>query len=298
MSAGGIPQIFDRGLARARLSRAVAQGFEPFLLQRAVADALERLSTVKRDFAHALDLGTPTAALADALSAQGRLQRTTRAAPALLRGRETLVASEEALPFAPGVFDLALSLLSLQGANDLPGALTQIRLSLKPDGLFLAALLGRETLTELRQCLIAAESEIAGGASPRVAPFADVRDMGGLLQRAGFALPVTDVERIIVRYGDMFSLLRDLRRMGLTNALVERSRKPLTRAALFRAAAIYAGRFADGDGRLRATFDLVWLSGWAPHDSQQKPLRPGSAKSRLADALGTPELSTGEKAGS
>jgi SAM-dependent methyltransferase len=203
-----------------------------------------------------------------------------------------VVADEEALPFRAAVFDLVVSALSLQFVNDLPGALVQVRRVLKPDGLFVAALAGGATLTELRQSFAAAESEIEGGISPRVAPFADVRDLGALLQRAGFALPVTDVDRITARYDSAFALMHDLRRMGASNALIDRRRVPLRRAML-----IYAERFADADGRLRATFDIVWLAGWAPHPSQQQPLRPGSAQTRLADALGTREISTGEKAG-
>jgi hypothetical protein len=175
--------------------------------------------------------------------------------------------------------------------------LVQIRRALKPDGLFLAALLAGATLTELRQSFAAAESEIEGGVSPRVAPFADLRDLGALMQRAGFALPVADADRLTARYDSALALMRDLRRMGATNALVERRRTPLRRATLMRMAEIYAGRFADADGRVRATFEIVWLSGWAPHPSQQQPLKPGTAKTRLADALGTREISTGEKAG-
>jgi SAM-dependent methyltransferase len=193
--------------------------------------------------------------------------------------------------------DLVVSGLALQWINDLPGTLVQIRRALKPDGLFLAALVGGETLTELRQSFAAAEAEIEGGVSPRVTPFADLRDLGMLLQRAGFALPVTDVDRLVVRYSSPFGLMEDLRRMGATNVLRERRRTPLRRATLIRMAEIYADRFADPDGRIRATFDIVWLSGWAPHESQQKPLRPGSATHRLADALGTREIPTGEKAG-
>jgi SAM-dependent methyltransferase len=201
----------------------------------------------------------------------------------------SMVADEEALPFAGNSFDLIVSALSLQWANDLPGALVQIRRALKPDGLFLAALVGGQSLAELRTALTSAEAELTGGASPRVAPFADVRDLGRLLQRAGFALPVTDVEPITVRYASMFALMQDLRAMGATNALSERSRVPLRRAVVLRAAEIYAERFADPDGRVRATFDIVWLSGWAPHESQQKPLAPGSARMRLADALNATE---------
>jgi SAM-dependent methyltransferase len=181
--------------------------------------------------------------------------------------------------------------------NDLPGALAQIRRALKPDGLLLAALVGGASLTELRQAFAQAESEIEGGASPRVAPFADVRELGALMQRAGFALPVVDCDRLTVRYDTIFNLMRDLRRMGATNVLRERRRTPLRRATLARMAQVYAQRFADPDGRLRASFEIVWLSGWAPHESQQKPLKPGSAKQRLADALGTIERSAGDKAG-
>jgi hypothetical protein len=181
--------------------------------------------------------------------------------------------------------------------NDLPGALVQIRRALKPDGLLLAALIGGETLHELRESFAMAESEISGGASPRVSPFAEVRSLGSLLQRAGYALPVVDSDRHIVRYQNIFKLFHDLRRMGATNALVERSRKPLTKKIAARAAEIYAERFSDPDGRLRATFDVLWILGWAPHESQQKPLKPGSAKMRLADALGVPEKPAGEKAG-
>ena len=202
------------------------------------------------------------------------------------------------MPFGDGIFDLVVSALALQFVNDLPGTLVQIRRTLKPDGLFLAALIGGETLTELRQSFAAAESEVEGGVSPRVAPFADLRDLGALLQRAGFALPVTDIDRIIVRYDSAFALMHDLRRMGATNLLIDRRRVPLRRATLMRMAEIYSERFSDADGRVRATFEIVWLSGWAPHPSQQQPLRPGSAKARLADALGTREISTGEKAGS
>jgi SAM-dependent methyltransferase len=201
----------------------------------------------------------------------------------------TILGDEERLPFAGERFDLVASLLALHSVNDLPGALVQIRRVLRPDGLFVGALLGGATLTELRQAFTQAEAELDGGVSPRVAPFADVRDLGGLLQRAGFALPVTDSETVRVRYGDPFALMRDLRHMGLSNALSDRRRVPLRRATLLRAAQIYAERFADPDGRLPATFEIVWLSGWAPHESQQRPLRPGSAKMRLADALGVPE---------
>jgi SAM-dependent methyltransferase len=276
-------------LLRQRLARA-SRAPAHFLLDRVAADFAERLSLVSRPFPRALDLGTPGPQIAEVLRRRPErflvstapLQES--AGPAL-----SIVADEEALPFAAASFDLIASALSLQWANDLPGVLVQIRRALAPDGLFLAALVGGQSLTELRTALTAAEADLTGGASPRVAPFADVRDLGGLLQRAGFALPVTDIEPIIVRYPSMFALMQDLRAMGATNALAERSRLPLRRAVLMRAAAIYAARFADPDGRLRATFDIVWLSGWAPHESQQKPLAPGSARLRLADALNARE---------
>jgi SAM-dependent methyltransferase len=206
-----------------------------------------------------------------------------------------VTADEEALPFAEGSLDLLVSALALQFVNDLPGALIQIRRALKPDGLLLAALIGGDSLIELRSAFAAAESEMEGGASPRVAPFADIRELGGLLQRAGFALPVVDSERVTVRYDSALALMRDLRRMGATNILHERLRTPLKRGTLERVKEIYADRFADADGRVRATFEIIWLSGWVPHESQQKPLKPGSAAQRLADALRTTELPAGEK---
>jgi SAM-dependent methyltransferase len=294
------PRLFDRELLRARRRRAATLGPVTFLLDRVAADLSDRLSAVLRQFDLAVDLGTPTDALAAALARHHGIG-TVVAADAVtehLRQRSGLkvAADEDALPFREGSLDLITSALALQFVNDLPGTLVQIRRALKPDGLFLAALIGGGSLNELRQSFAAAEAEIEGGVSPRVAPFADVRDMGMLLQRAGFALPVADLDRIVVRYASPFGLMEDLRRMGAANALVERRRAPLKRATLARMADIYAERFADTDGRIRATFEVIWLSGWAPHESQQKPLRPGSAARRLADALGTQELPAGEKA--
>jgi SAM-dependent methyltransferase len=290
------PIVFDRALLRRRMRRALALGPETFLIDRVAADLAERLGAVLRTFDVAADLGTPTESGRDALAdhAIGMLI----AASALPRAQPAIVADEEALPFREASLDLIVSALALQFVNDLPGALIQVRRALKPDGLFLAAMLGGDTLSELRQAFAAAEAEVEGGASPHVAPFADVRDMGALLQRAGLALPVTDVERLTVRYSSAFILMGELRRMGATNVLAERRRTPLRRATLRRMAEIYAQRFADPDGKIRATFEIIWLSGWAPHESQQKPLRPGSAKARLADALGTLEIKTGDKAGS
>jgi len=289
------PIVFDRALLRERMRRALARGPETFLIDRVAADLAERLGAVLRQFGVAVDLGTPTDAVRDALSDNAAIGMLVGAS-ALPRRAPAIVADEEALPLRDGSLDLVVSALALQFVNDLPGALVQICRSLKPDGLFLAALLGGDTLSELRQSFAAAESEVEGGVSPRVAPFADVREMGALLQRAGFALPVTDVERLIVRYSSPFIMMSELRRMGATNALAERRRTPLRRATLARMAEVYAQRFADPDGKIRATFEVIWLSGWAPHESQQKPLRPGSAQVRLADALGTREIGT-EKAG-
>ena len=274
-------------------------GYADFLLRRAVEDLDERLTAVVRSFALAADVATPTPLAAKKLGASDRVGDVVRLAPVAEPPGSglTVVGDAEALPFAPERFDLVVSLLALHAVNDLPGALIQIRRALKPDGLFIGCLLGGATLTELRQAFTEAEAELEGGVSPHVAPFADMRDLGGLLQRTGFALPVTDIEPVTVRYSDPFALFRDLRAMGLTNALLARRRRPLRRATLMRAAEVYAQRFADADGRLRATFELAWLSGWAPHESQQRPLRPGSAKMRLADALGTEERSAGEKAG-
>jgi SAM-dependent methyltransferase len=295
------PLIFDRALIRARRRRAAAMEPATFLLDGVANDLAERLAAVLRRFEIALDLGTPGETVRAALARVGTIG-TIVAADAIPQSGAVppsrfVAADEEALPFRDAAFDLVVSALALQFVNDLPGALVQIRRVLKPNGLLLAALIGGETLTELRQSFAAAESAVESGASPRVAPFADLRDLGALLQRAGFALPVTDTDRLTVRYDSVFALMHDLRRMGATNALIDRRRTPLKRATLMRMAEIYATRFADEDGRLRATFEILWLSGWAPHPSQQQPLKPGSARTRLADALGTRELSAGEKTG-
>jgi SAM-dependent methyltransferase len=293
------PLIFDRALIRARRRRAAAMGPATFLIDHIAGDLADRLAVVLRRFELALDLGTPSEAVRAALARLGSVGTIVAAVPqagiAAPRAGPLIVADEEALPFGDGTLDLVVSALALQLVNDLPGTLVQICRALKPDGLFLAALLGGETLNELRQSFAAAESEVEGGVSPRVAPFADLRDLGALLQRAGFALPVADADRLAVRYDSAFALMHDLRRMGATNALIDRRRTPLRRATLMRMAEIYAQRFADADGRLRATFEIVWLSGWAPHPGQQQPLKPGTAKARLADALGTRELPAGEK---
>lgn len=284
------PRIFDRPAYRAR--RARARG-EAFLAAQAAAHIAARAGAVNRTFLRALDLGSRAEAFAALRGCAASWVRTTHGVAAAQEA--CVIADEELLPFAPESFDLIVSVLSLHAANDLPGALLQIRRALKPDGIFLAALFGGETLSELRQAFAAGEANASGGVSPRVSPFADVRDLGGLLQRAGFALPVADVERTIVRYRDLGTLFADLRALGETNVLRERRRTFLSRRALASVTEEYAARFADPDGRFRASFDIVYLTGWAPHESQQKPLAPGSAKARLADALGTKELPTGEK---
>jgi SAM-dependent methyltransferase len=269
------PILFDRALLRARQKRAERQGAAAFLIDRVAEDMAERLHAVLRTFSSAADIGTPGDRVRNALT-----ERVGHLAHVDLPDLES-----EPLPLAPGSIDLAVSALALQFVNDLPGVLAQIRRALKPDGLLLAAMSGGDTLTELRQSFAAAEAELEGGVSPRVAPFADLRDVGALLQRVGFALPVTDVDRVVVRYDSALALMQDLRRMGATNVLVERRRAPTRRATLLRMAQIYAERFADPDGRIRATFDVIWLSGWAPHESQQQPLQPGSAKASLAEAV-------------
>ncbi|CCD84900.1 conserved protein of unknown function [Bradyrhizobium sp. ORS 285] len=268
------PILFDRRLLALRQQRA-ARAPETFLLERVAEDLADRLAAVNRSFTDAADVWTPGVGLAPHLI--GRIAQPLHLAPP-----DT---ADETLSLAPQSLDLVLSALAFQFVNDLPGLLVQIRRALRPDGLLLAAMIGGDTLTELRQSFAAAEAECEGGVSPRVAPFADLRDVGGLLQRAGFALPVTDVDRVVVRYASAFGLMQDLRRMGAANSLVERRRTPLRRATLLRMAEIYAERFADPDGRLRATFDIIWISGWAPHDSQQKPLKPGSATASLEAAV-------------
>jgi SAM-dependent methyltransferase len=294
-----VQPLFDRALLAQRRRRARALGPATFLIDRVAEDMSERLSTVRRTFEVAVDLGTPSNAVRRAILDAGVIGRIVAAVPETASPRDdrapVIVADEERVPFRDGSLDLVVSGLALQFVNDLPGALVQIRRTLKPDGLFLAALAGGDTLTELRQAFAAAEAEVEGGASPRVAPFADVRTMGALLQRAGFALPVTDVDHVGVRYESPLALMHDLRRMGATNMLSERRRSALRRKTLARLLQIYSDRFADPDGRVRASFDIIWLSGWAPHESQQQPLQPGSARMRLADALGTRELSAGEK---
>ena len=285
----GPNRIFDRQLLRARKARA-ATGMERhvFLLQHVAADLADRLSIMQRRFETALDLGAHGALLQDSVLRTGKVGRMLRAAiaPGLCgpADRASLVCDEEALPFAPQSLDLVVSALSLQFVNDLPGTLLQVRRALKPDGLFLAAMLGGGTLHELRSAFAAAEIETIGGISPRVAPFADVRDLGQLMQRAGFALPVADTEVLTATYPSPLALMCELKGMGASNIMCDRRKTPLRRATLAAVERHYRREFARGD-RIAATFEIVTLTGWAPHDSQQKPLRPGSARASLAEAV-------------
>lgn len=300
------PEIFDRPLLILRKRRALREAAKPaardggFLLDKVATDLAERLNAVERTFSAGLDLSDDDGRTRALL---GRVERVTNLKRLVSHQgfagpeEEVEVGAPDYLPAAPQSLDLVTSALALQWVNDVPGTLIQIRRALKPDGLFVGALIGGNTLHELREVLAMEEDEATGGISPKVAPFVDVRDFGGLLQRAGFALPVTDVDSYTVRYGNLFELMADLRAMGATNILTHRSRMPWTRARAVRAAQLYAQRFGDPDGRIRATFQILSFSGWAPSDVQQKPLRPGSAKIRLADALGTEEVKTGEKAG-
>lgn len=283
------PQIFDRNAYAARRARAAANGGTDFLTQDVAGNIAERLSAVSRRFDNALALGVRPHDFSALEPAASHWTRTALSA-AELGGAPGVVADEEMLPFAGPQFDLIVSVLSLHAVNDLPGVLLQIARALEPDGLFIAAMFGGETLHELRRALAVAESEIRGGISPRVAPFADVRDLGSLLQRAGFALPVTDVERTIVNYRKFETLVKDLRGLGETNVMSQREHKTLPRDLFASAIA----NMQNGDGRMPVTFEIVYMTGWAPHESQQKPLAPGSARSRLADALGTRERATGD----
>ena len=296
--------LFDRRLLRRRRDRA-ASGLaaHDFLIREAAGRLADRLEDVRRRFPIALDLGCGAGELARTLGKRGGVERLVQSdlSLAMVRraaalGGTSLVADEEFLPFAPESFDLVLSCLSLHWTNDLPGALLQIRRALKPDGLFLAVQFGLGTLAELRDCLLEAESELFGGASLRVSPFADARDGAALLQRAGFALPVADVETLTVTYPNALALMRDLRGMGEANTTLARSKRFAGRDLFARAAALYGERHGDAQGRIAARFRLLFLTGWAPHESQQHPQTPGSASRRLAEALGTVERPAGDAA--
>ena len=285
--------VFDRALVRRRRDRAVAEFTDHAFLFEEIADRLaDRLEDVIRPFPLALDVGCHDGAMGRILQGRKGIDRLVACdlSPDFARaaggpGNPTVAADEEFLPFAPGSFDLVVSNLSLHWVNDLPGALVQIRQALKPDGFFCASMLGGQTLAELRRCLFEAEMEVSGGVSPRVSPFAEIKDAGGLLQRAGFALPVVDSDVITVTYSDAFALMRELRGMGETNAVLARRKVPATRSMLFDAAQRYAQLYAEPDGRIPVTFEVLYLAGWSPHESQQQPLKPGSGQIPLGDAL-------------
>lgn len=296
--------VFDRALVRRHRERA-RENYQSFaFLEEEVASRLiERLEDIRRRFPIALELGARSGALGRKLRASGVIETLIQAdlasGWAMERAAEgvALALDEELLPIADGALDAVFGALSLHWVNDLPGALTQIRRALKPDGLLLIALLGGETLVELRDALSEAEIEVTGGLSPRVSPYADVRAAGGLLQRAGFALPVVDADTVPVTYETAFHLMRDLKGMGESNAVLERKRTPTPRAVFTRAAEIYAERFGQDDNRIPARFQVIYLTGWAPATNQPKPLRPGAAKARLAGALDSTEVPAGEAPG-
>ncbi len=285
------PRLIDRRLVAQRRARAISKG-DPsalVLLNWVTEDIGDRLATLLRTFERGVVLGDPTGGLTRTVAASGRVKELIRAdwlVPGLPdQPAAAGVVDDEHLPYEPNSLDLFVSALTLQFANDLPGALIQIRRALRPDGLMLASLLGGDTLQELRAVLLEAEADITGGTTPRIVPFADIRDIGALLQRAGFALPVTDQDRLTLRYPNAFALMKDLARMGATNPLFERHRGFTARAVFIRAVELYQSRYCDEDGRVRATFTLLSASGWSPHESQQKPLKPGSATVSLKDVL-------------
>jgi len=290
--------VFDRRAVRLRRDRAARRSGFDFLFAEAAERLLDRLEDIDRRFPVVLELGCRDGCLGRLRGERGGIEHIVQADPSPAFAARTaglrLAAEAEALPFAPGSFDAVLSVLALHWTNDLPGALLQLRRALKPDGLLLVSLLGGDTLSELRQSFMAAELAEEGGVSPRVSPFAELRDLGGLLQRAGFAMPVVDNDRLTVTYADALALMRELRGMGESNAVAERRRSFTRRTTLARAAAIYGERFGQPDGRIPANFEIITLTAWAPHESQPQPLRPGSATTRLAAALGTDEQPAGD----
>lgn len=294
--------VFDRSLVRRRRDRAARDHDRHAFLFHQVSDRLlSRLEAVRRTFPAVLELGCRDGHLGRAIAGRRGTELVVKSdlAPAMARlaGDGALVADEEFLPFNDCAFDLVVSNMALHWVNDLPGTLVQINRCLKPDGFFLASLVGGGTLAELRHCLLDAELMVCGGASPRVSPFADLRDAAALLQRAGFALPVADCETIRVTYRTPFDLLGELRRMGSSNALLARRRSPPPRRLFLEAARLYQERHAETDGRVAATVEILYLAGWAPDPGQPRPLRPGTARHRLADALGTVEQPAGDPVG-
>jgi len=293
------PAVFDRKLLRQRRDRAAEDisSFD-FLLKDVAAHLLDRLTLIKKTFPVVLELGGHGILAKELKKREGTELTVTSDISGKMAAQSGIgvVADEEFLPFAPQSLDAVISNLSLHWVNDLPGTLLQIRHALKPDGLFLAAVLGGETLKELRESLMTAELAVTGGASPRVSPFIDLRDMGALMQRAGYTLPVVDSDIITVDYTNALKLMQDLRGMGASNATFNRLMKPTRRAVIMEAAKAYHEKFTAKNGRVPATFQIIYAIGWSPHDSQQKPLKPGTAKIKLADALKTEEISTDEKA--
>ncbi len=283
-----VPELFDKTLRRRFLTRA-APARPPFFAQALAGEIESRLNLILREFRTTLLCGPAAGEVRARLSKLQCLGRILAAAP-VPEPDIDLILDEEALPLAPESLDCIISLFTLSSINDVAGSLAQFRSALKPDGLFLGVLFAGRTLLELRDVWLTAEAEMTGGASLRVAPFADLSDLGALMQRAGFALPAVDLDTTTVRYKDALSLMREIKALGLQHALLQRARRPLTTALLARAAALYDERYQDADGRVRATVETAWIIGWAPHASQQQPLRPGSAKARLADALRTKEV--------
>jgi SAM-dependent methyltransferase len=281
------PRIFDRSLVRQRRRRSLPTAVN-FLNEIIAADLADRIRILNRPLQTMAIHGGASPLLK---FQAGKLRPGARiiASDLIARAEIDLIFDDELLPFAPQSLEAFISVLGLESANDVPGILAQIRHALRPDGVFLCAVLGGDTLSELRQAWLAAEASLIGGTSPRVAPFIYVREWGALLQRAGFALPVVDADRRTVRYEDVFGLMHDLRRLGLANAMTARSRRPLSRRLLSAVVQAYRERYSTADGRISATFEIIYLTGWAPHESQQKPLRPGSAAMRLAEALGVEE---------
>jgi SAM-dependent methyltransferase len=293
--------VFDRRAVRQHRERAARLGTAEFLFEEAAERLAERLDDIKRGFTRVLVLGARRGVMAGAVGSRAGIELMVEVDDAFgflsgARPGPRVLAEAEALPFAPAAFDLVVSPLALQWTNDLPGALLQLRRCLAPDGLLLASMLGGETLDALRRAFLEAELAEEGGVSPRVSPMADGRELAGLLHRAGFALPVVDSDRVSVTYESALALMAELRAMGETNALRERRRRFTRRGTLLRAAEIYRGLAGGPDGRVAAAFEIVTMTAWAPHESQPKPLRPGSAAARLADALGTVERPAGDKA--
>ncbi len=296
MSPGHVPIIFNQQRLRHRLRRAaIGDISQDFLRQRVAEDIASRLSLIKREFKLCALFGPESDCMVSTLENLPNLHKLISVStiePAGPSAPERLIiGTEEHLPLANESINLAISPLTLQFANDLPGALIQLKRSLKPDGLFIGAFLGGDSLVELRDALLSAEIDIRGGAAPRVHARVDIRDLGTLLQRAGYALPVVDSDRVTVTYRSSLHLMHDLRALGLTSILVHGAGVGLNRCILKRLEEIYRDRYPAADNRIRATFEIIYLTGWAPHESQQKPLKPGSAKTRLADVFKTQEIS-------